>query len=62
MKTEVGFNGAYAGERHQIYLINTLVERGDGGDPRAAQALALARAAMANTTYQFDLTPPAPAR
>lgn len=29
LKTEVGFNGAYAGERHQIALINTLVERGD---------------------------------
>jgi hypothetical protein len=29
LKTEVGFNGTYAGERHQIYLINSLVERGD---------------------------------
>ena len=29
LKTEVSFNGTYAGERHQIYLINTLVERGD---------------------------------
>lgn len=29
LKTEVGFNGTYAGERHQIYLVNALVERGD---------------------------------
>lgn len=29
LKTEVGFNGAYAGERDQICLINALVERGD---------------------------------
>jgi hypothetical protein len=29
LKTEVGFNGTYAGERHQITLINSLVDRGD---------------------------------
>ncbi|MBP1468085.1 hypothetical protein EYB53_020395 [Candidatus Chloroploca sp. M-50] len=29
LKTEVGFNGTYAGERHQIALINRLVEGGD---------------------------------
>lgn len=29
LKAEVSFNGIYAGERHQIYLINSLLERGD---------------------------------
>lgn len=28
LKTEVAFNGAYAGERHQINLINALLDRG----------------------------------
>lgn len=29
LKTEVSFNGSYAGERHQINLINMLLESGD---------------------------------
>ncbi|HMA40015.1 MAG TPA: DUF2723 domain-containing protein [Gemmatimonadales bacterium] len=46
-----------------IITYDTIAEVLQDTDPvRAAQALALARAAMANTTYQFDLTPPAPAR
>src|SRR5512144_947311 len=46
-----------------IITYDTIAEVLQDADPaRAAQALALARAAMANTTYQFDLTPPAPAR
>ncbi|MGE5760200.1 MAG: DUF2723 domain-containing protein [Gemmatimonadota bacterium] len=45
-----------------IVTYDTIAELLQVSDPaRSAQALAIARATMANTTYQFDLTPPGPA-
>jgi hypothetical protein len=46
-----------------IVTYDTIAELLQQTDPaRSAQALALARAVLANTSYQFDLTPPTPTR